>query len=243
MRGTKKLTRTFRTEVILPPPLKKWTWEVINGIENDEVRVFDPEDLHALDEVEDPDSKLRVDAELKIPVRVTEWLCVACQSIRLPGEQSDDRSSRTASGNVIAWYRSNAVDVLFPPGGVSTPPGPAALSASVIVQQDWALGLRGDESAEAKFKCVMAHELVHVIDAMKLIVPAFMNWRAYWRMLLQEGSACEAAAIRYGQIASFVDDYGTENEMAMIQCYWPSQGEAWFRALKGQPVPVRLPPR
>ena len=91
---------------------------------------------------------------------------------------------------------------------------------------------RDDITTEHKFKCIIAHELVHVFDMMRFVVPAFMDWRSFWTHVLEEGSACDILQSRFNCISSFVDCYGEESELAMIEEDWPSQAKIWFDAFR-----------
>lgn len=92
---------------------------------------------------------------------------------------------------------------------------------------------RKSEVMTKRLKFVIAHELTHVFDMVRLLVPAFKNWRKFWRNVLEEGLRCEDAARFYALHGTFVDDYGSENELAMVMQYWPSRAEEWFAACKG----------
>ena len=77
---------------------------------------------------------------------------------------------------------------------------------------------------------VVAHELVHVIEAIRVIVLAFMDWETYWSVALQNGVAGDSAVEIATHESLFLDEYGSENELAMVKQYWPSHADAWFSA-------------
>ena len=56
-------------------------------------------------------------------------------------------------------------------------------------------------------------------------------WQAFWKNALGEGTLSEDAAVMHHLKARLVDDYGTENELAMIEEFWPSHARKWFDAL------------
>jgi hypothetical protein len=111
------------------------------------------------------------------------------------------------------------------------PPGPVALYGDIIFHSNFVENeLREDPKAEEKFKFVMAHELVHVFNFLRLLVPAFQNWKRFWKICLDEGDACEEIANLCMFKNVFVDSYGTENELAMVSEFWPQSAKKWFEA-------------
>ena len=66
---------------------------------------------------------------------------------------------------------------------------------------------------------------------LRIVVPAFIDWQAFWKNALGEGTLSEDAAVMHHLKARLVDDYGTENELAMIEEFWPSHARKWFDAL------------
>ena len=71
-------------------------------------------------------------------------------------------------------------------------------------------------------------------DVVRVIAPAFMDWETYWAKALREGLSTEAAGEITQTSHVFVDEYGTANELSMIQDYWPSRAECWFNAFRGE---------
>jgi len=81
---------------------------------------------------------------------------------------------------------------------------------------------------------VLAHELTHVFDALRLLVPALRNWRAFWNIFLNDGVRCEMASTVLNYQGLFVDDYGSKNELYTVQQFWPSHADKWFKATRGE---------
>lgn len=75
-----------------------------------------------------------------------------------------------------------------------------------------------------------AHELVHVFDVLKYLVPAFINWQTFWQNVLNTGSRCDVLVARMAVKRLFIDDYGNKNEFASIEEWWPSRARKWFGA-------------
>lgn len=208
----------------------RFAQEVIEGIENDTVLVFRPDDDHALDCVQDADGAILLDARASLPVSVREWLPVVCQFIRW--ECLCDRLIRgDRDEEAEAYYRNNATEVLWPVEGFDAA-GPGALIAGIVVRRDKCIddGAK-DEAAQCdRLRFVLAHELVHAIRAMRFVVPAFMDWRAFQREVLHEGGCCDLVDSNYTFRSGFVDHYGTKLELAEVLQFWPSQGKRWFEA-------------
>lgn len=205
---------------------------VIDRIENDTINVYRPDDEEALCPVMDDDGATRVDARALTPVSIREWLPVVCQFIRWNGPL-DEQSSRSGKrGGVVAWYQSNALSVLWPPGDAA-PAGPGALIAGIVLIPERCVDYADADAPCDRLMCVVAHELVHAFNAMRWVVPAFMDWDSFYSKVLQEGALCDTLAICGGWRSLFVDDYGSDTELAEIQTYWPSQAERWFTAFRG----------
>ena len=210
------------------PRAEKWANEVIEGIENDELLVFDPKDKNALDEVRDQEGNVKFLDRARTPVSISEWLCVGCQHIRFATRRQDRKEE-----GLLAYYQNNGAEVLWPWGLWSRPLGPSAFIGEIVISHSIRNMVRDDKSeAENKFKFIVAHELVHVFDRMRFIVPAFMDWDNFWRCVLQGGSNCEELMVRCQYVGLFVDSYGQKNELIRIEGYWPSQAKVWFDALR-----------
>lgn len=230
MAKQKRRNFQFSTEIeeygIVQPGPHSWVNEVIESIETDTIQVYDPKDTSALDDVFNDQDDECLEGRLSLTVPLREWIPVGCQCVRWFSPLDMVQASRRGS---LAWYENNAATVLWPidrlPMRVQ---GPAAFVGEIAInRQDWAF-------EEDKFKFVLAHELVHVFDMLKLLIPAFMDWRSFWKHALHEGDSCEDAARRYAESGTLIDDYGCASERQCIQQYWPSQAGRWFKAFRAQ---------
>ena len=228
---SKTITRKFNLEnSLLYPNLKRWADEVIDSIEKDKLLVFDPKDEDALRSQSDENGAELILSGAKMPISIKEWLCVGCQCIRYKDRRGDGK----AAPNEGACYQHNGAKVLWPEHPEWEPEGPAAFVGEILIspQTQDKMTSGDDISTENKFKWIVAHELVHVFDIMRFVVPAFMDWRNFWERLLDEGCSCDILQSRFHAITIFVDCYGEENELAMIEEYWPSQAKIWFDAIR-----------
>lgn len=226
--NVKTKTRRFKFQNALGPKhLATWANEVIESIEKDELLVLDPKDKNALQIPQDENGAFVLGSGFKIPVSIKEWLAVGCQCIHFADCYKKD---------VVASYKHNSYDVLWPENAVDyKPEGPVAFVGEILISpmiRDEMMGTN-DITAEHKFKCIVAHELVHVFDILKFLVPAFMDWQNFWECVLDEGCKCDLLHSYFDDISNFVDSYGEINELAMIEEYWPSQAKKWFDAFRG----------
>ncbi|HOX14576.1 MAG TPA: hypothetical protein PLP18_00460 [Smithellaceae bacterium] len=224
----KELARTFSLKISNNLfNCKKWTQEVINEIENDRLLVLSASKPFSLDL--SGDSFIQIDSCFRKPVSIKEWLPIACQNIRCQEGESDEFNRP----NALACYTSNAGEVLFPVGLGTIPPGPVAFNAAIIIHTEINTMLKVEEpGGEDRFKFVLAHELVHVFDFMRILVPAFQNWKRFWKICLEEGDACEKMEQLCMYKNCFVDSYGTETELAMVEQYWPKKARKWYEAFR-----------
>ena len=220
--GTKRKMRHFKLKVSLSgDPFDRWAQEVIDGIENDELCVYHPDDKKALDLEMTAEGDIILEGRATLPVSIREWLPVGCQLIRW------QLFSTKETLETLGMYRNNGSEVLWPKFGEYRPAGPAAfagivgLNVSVVREQ-------------APFKCLLAHELVHVFDTMRFVVPAFMNWDAFWSNVLDHGSRCETLWKAFDMREAFVDSYGAIQEVTELRRYWPKNADGWFDALSNK---------
>jgi len=221
----------------------RFAQDVIDGIETDTVKVFRPDDVDALANVQDADGAILLDARCTLPVRVREWLPVVCQFIRW--ESAYDRQA-VGEGHekAMAYYRSNAGEVLWPEA--FDPAGPGALFAGAVLRREKCIDAgTKDEAAQCdRLRFVLAHEMVHAIHAMRYVVPAFINWRTFWRDVLNSGGCCDLLGSNHHCRTGFLDHYGTELELAEVLQFWPSHGKRWFDAFHEKAAAgVKPPPR
>lgn len=227
MLKTKTTTRKFKLENALLVHHFNWANEVIESIENDELLVYDPKDKDAFCNDFDENGAERLLSRAKTPISIKEWLCVGCQCIRYKYEGTDEKTSE----NAVACYRHNGPKVLWPAYSNWELEGPAAFIGEILI-----LGQIRNEcfsgSNENAFKFIIAHELVHVFDILKYVVPAFIDWQSFWKCVLGDGMSCDILQTQLNFKGLFVDSYGKSNELAMIEQYWPSQAKVWFDAFR-----------
>lgn len=220
--STKSKTRTFKLTIDVPlyAPLVE---SVINGIENDTLHVFHPDDQDALNTELDRNGAIRLNKRATLPVSIHEWLCLGCQTIER-GASDDPRC--------WAFYECNVREVILPLVS-ENPPGPTAFMGKIVLTSRCFPKDTSQAQADA-CSFIIAHELVHVFDVMRFLVPAFMDWRQFWSKVLSEGSCCDIAAGMLERKRLFLDDYGSNREKAMMAEFWPSKADKWFRAFRKQ---------
>jgi len=224
-------TRRFKLEnALLYPNLSRWAGEVIDSIEKNELLVYDPKDKDAFYNEYDKNGAELILSRAKTPISIRDWLCIGCQYIRYKDRHADGKPSE----NEAACYQHNGANVLWPEYAAWEPEGPAAFVGEILIAPRTLeeINLHDDIITEHKFKCIISHELVHVFDMMRFVVPAFMDCPNFWKCVLGEGSACAILQSQYNDVRGFVDCYGEINELTMIEEYWPSQANAWFDAFR-----------
>lgn len=226
----KTYKRQFKTRIDLDL-YTRYAEEVISGIENDTINVFRPDDEHALDDVQNEDGASLLDARAMLAVSIREWLPIVCQFIRWKCGCDVAASGRDGHDNAAAYYGSNACEVLWPIEGFD-PAGPGALIAGIVLRREKCVddAAMGDPSESDGLKFVLAHELLHAFHAMRFVVPAFMDWPTFWQEVLNEGGCCDLLVNNHNLRTKFIDRYASENELAEVLSYWPSQGKRWFDA-------------
>lgn len=207
---SKQLQRTFKLHFDLGV-YRIWAEQVLECLENPILNVFDPGDSQALRNRSTDEGVWDILARATVPIDIWEWLPVGCQSIRF--QPFDDGR--------LACYWSNAQAVLFPPKGLHPPAGPAVFVGEILVSCGF------QPRSEGAFKFVIAHELVHVFDLMRFVVPAFQDWNRFWRNVLQEGNCNEEALLVHHELNSSLDNRGIEAELDRIEEFWPSYVDAW----------------
>src|SRR5688500_9884534 len=103
-----------------------------------------------------------------------------------------------------SFDRCNAHESIFPVDGLC-PFGPAAFTGEIVLTERAFPKDNSPEEIDA-FAFVVAHELVHVFDAMRFVVPAIMDWKQCWNKMLQGGCRCEAARHALNDKTVFLDD-------------------------------------
>ena len=161
-----------------------------------------------------------VNKRATLPVSVREWLAVGCQVI------DEDRNC----GPNLGYFTHNAFSVIFDENAWSSP-GPAAYLGRIRISPNSYPRDNSDAEHDAHM-FVIAHELVHAFDMMRFIVPAVMDWTSFWKIALKDGGLCDAVKNSFMTKSLFLDDYGSENELAMIEDFWPSHAKRWFDAFQ-----------
>lgn len=224
---SKELARRFEfRNCLYCVQAERWVDEVIEGMENDTLLVFDPQDEDALSLVLDKDGMCDLLAKAKVPISIREWLCVGCQRIRFHLTDVDDYMEDEA----LAYYWSNGLRVLWPPYAEHDPVGPGGFYGEILVAAKMKDVILHDPLAEDKLKFIVAHELIHVFHNMRFVVPAFIDWDSFWNVVGGGGCSSDILANMTNDTHMFVDSYGEKNELVEIKEYWPSQAEKWFRA-------------
>lgn len=201
--GIKQRVRTFQLRLGLGiPRADGWVTEVINDIENDKLLVYRPDDDQALAWQTSKRGNLRLEGRATLAVNIRDWLPTACQMIQWRTFHDDD---------TIGNYSHNGSQVLWPlsPPDGCLPLGPGAFTGIIGLRK---AGLVAQED-EDWFKGLVAHEMVHAFNLMRFLVPAFMDWRAFWRHLLQGGCVCDVLRTQLGIRDECVDKYGDIREL------------------------------
>ena len=217
---TRRLNREFSLHIAIPP-FDAIALEVLNLLEQKDLKVFPP------------DGDLEWDEDFlagaSLPVPLLEWLPLGCQAIRW---DIGDEVSKSKKPGLLGVYKNNAPETLFRSGSVAPPAGPAALYGEIVISQE-AFPYEGESLIDDQLRCVIAHELVHVFELLRLLVPAAQDWDLCWTNLLKDGYDCDGAIQMCNTHSCFLDNYGATDELAMLQNYWPSHAETWFNALRG----------
>jgi hypothetical protein len=212
--------------------------DVLEKLETKSLMVYRPDDSAAFGPGAIEDGKRRLHSNATLEVPITEWLATACQWIRI--ECLGERERLGCGRQTVAWFRQNTGEVLFPQYGEHVPAGPAALIGEIVLTNEHCIPLLMSSSDEKRLdalRFVLAHELVHVFETMRVTVPAFMNWKAYWENALGEGLDSGDALWCKSVHCLLLDNYGTSDELKSIAEYWPASATAWFNAFRGQQLP------
>jgi hypothetical protein len=228
---TVRRQRTFRLEINLPP-LDEYAWDVINSIEPNDIQVVNPRNTHALDDIIDSSGSTLIDADATLSVPLEDWLAVGCQRIRW-----EDGPENVLPTGAAGMYTGNFDAIFGKTFASSSPFGQAVFMGQIILPREMReayVHCPKDEKEAfiSLFQFILAHELVHVFDYLKYLVPAFMDWRAFWKNILGEGNSTDLLFERLCDKGVFIDDYGKENELESIRLWWPSRAEKWFSARK-----------
>jgi len=220
--------RVFDLQIALPP-YNEVALDVLNSLETDRLMVFDENERGALESALGAGREIDLSRPATKEASIRRWLAAGCQVIRW--DVGDEIEEKLRQRGVMAMYRTNAAQVMYPPGVGHLPFGPAAFMGEIIVNAD-CFPMGDSEITTKRLQFVLAHELTHVFDMMQLLIPALKDWRKFWRNVLEDGAACEKACMFRSRQGTFVDHYGSEDELAMVKEYWPTKAQDWFVALR-----------
>lgn len=231
--ATRYRKRAFQLQVQLPCALRRpsaYAWDVISSIEQKTIKIVDPHDSNVLDYSTDSDGAFLVDSNAILTVPLKEWLAVGCQRIRWEREDQNE-----IKDNALGMFKANYEDVFGTQYGDREPLGPTVFVGEIVLPREireaffCCSGKKELADLVHTFQFILAHELVHVFDALKYLVPAFKNWRAFWKNVFNQGCSIGAIYERLSDKAMFLDDYGHNNEFESIRYYWPSRADTWFQ--------------
>jgi len=217
-----KCERVFSLDVNLDP-LNEYAWDVIRSIERPKIDVINPGDEHEWD------SGMSEYGSISVPLM--DWLAVGCQRIRwvaLDEEQLGDR--------VCGVYSHNAYTVFGYSDEELGRHGPAVYVGEILLPKKIlnAWHYCGDSVSCTEFiqafQLIIAHELVHVFNMIKYLVPAVKDWQTFCEGVLGDDSATESFYRGMKIENTTVDDYGQEGELESIRAWWPSRADEWWKA-------------
>ncbi|HUW12506.1 MAG TPA: hypothetical protein VM537_22460 [Anaerolineae bacterium] len=167
-----------------------------------------------------------------------DWLPLACQSIAR-GQLKD---------GLLGQYSHNLIRALLGGSyGERAPLGPAAMTGEIVISHCMSFN---DERTTAAFCFVLAHELVHAVRYLPVIVPAYTGWRAFRRSFEVGTNAQDIVCDWIDTRNRFVDQYGGKMERQEVAEFWPATlVEEWWAALhsrqnrKGRRADRPRPPR
>lgn len=235
---SKTIRREFQLDLGELGPFAPAVMEVLQTVQKDTIGVYRPDDEEAFRTRFDEGGHQVLHEAANLNVSIPEWLCAACQSIRWESEEDAAWEGRTST--TLAWYSHNTNGTLFAvnsrlgTGTLRKPVGPAGFQGEIVLtfgMQQWLCS--GNEKDRDKFRFVVAHELVHVFEGMRVIVPAFIDWDTYWERALRGGLQADAPAEIAQRSSKCLDQYGGLSELAMIEEYWPSETKRWCEAFRG----------
>jgi hypothetical protein len=148
---------------------------------------------------------MNLESDAKLTVPLADWLAVGCQKIRW--EEAGEESLLDGACGI---YHSNSHLAFGAPYDESVPFGPSVYVGEIILPLTIRSAFRSDLTPKKiaalveTFQFIVAHELIHVCDILTYLVPAFMDWRAFWKNVLNEGEATDLFLSRIDNISSFV---------------------------------------
>lgn len=228
-----KLERNFELKICVDGPYERWTKDVIKGIENDSLMVFDSKEINPFSDIGDyEDVDKFIEEKARVKIKISEYLPLACQCIRFIDEETDIelKKYKEEEPGIPACYWSNIKrTILFPRYKDSL--GPSAYIGEIIFFDNLTRDFpRQKGESEEPFKCVIAHELVHAFNKMIFIVPAFSNWDEFLKEALENGSNVHRAMTVLRRLENNIDSRDNERGLRELKKYWPNNAEKWFNA-------------
>ncbi len=153
-----------------------------------------------------------------------DWLPAVCNAIRLNNLRgADDAQYRTNLD--IALLRHVDLRQVWTPQVCRRsrlPMGVGSLWCEIAMDLAIFTGERGALSF------VLAHEIVHAINALGIVAPALADWRAFQASFRSGLNREVGAMIESRMLDSFLDDYGGD-ELTLVGRFWPSaKVEEWY---------------
>jgi len=207
-------SRTFRLYKPMPSCLGQMLKMVLGSLQVETINVFPPDKVRW---EELPDGTLDLLKNATVSVRIMDWLPVAVQEVGCVGSFDDGGSGK---GRIVGGrYTNNASEVLYPSDCTYDPVGPAGLAGRIDILVD----LLEYPDAVAG---VLAHELTHAFHHLRVLVPAFKNWRVF-RDNNYQG---DRVAVLMHCSNNLVDDY-RRIEVDQMKVFWPDDlVEKWQAA-------------
>ncbi len=229
-----KIERYFALKNCLDGKYKQWADEIIEGIESQELTIFNTEDeVKFIDVYRNKEIDKFIKETARKKINISNYLPLVCQCIRFIDEDMDIELKKEQEEKkvLLASYWSNIKRAILPAPHME-PLGPSAFIGEIVLYDiESKLSPYKDESEEP-FKYLIAHELVHAFNEMRIIVPAFLDWKAFWEKILQGGSCCQDARQLMARTNRNIDSYGSNKELKELKKYWPSKAEGWFNSYK-----------
>jgi hypothetical protein len=228
-----EINRKYEFKICLKCPdedYQQWAEDVINLINNRTLKVFDPCDETLFRDVACCNYDTVIE-KAKDEIKISDYLPLACQCIRWI-DICYDKELLPNNYTKLASYWSNINRSLFPKYPAH-PLGPSAFIGEIVLYEKLRDEIRTrNAESENRFKYVIAHELVHVFNEMRIIVPAFRNWDNFWERPLQNGNCCQKARDMKNRLNNYIDSYGTDVELSELKKYWPVSAETWFNSMR-----------
>ena len=227
-----KIEREFSFKKCLNDKYEKWTNDVLDSLENKELMIFDAKDENPFSNIcsyEKIDQF--IEERTKEKINICDYLPLACQCVRnIQDSDIELKKEQEEKKVLLASYWSNTNRTILPVSSI-LPESPAAFIGEIVLHDLIEDKLRPHKpKSEEPFKYIMAHELLHVFNGMRIIVPAFRDWKNFWAKALKKGQACSDAREVKKRIDNDIDD--PDKVIMELEKYWPSKAEKWFNAFR-----------